>query len=445
MRPRLRRSEALMLLALAVLLPAQLALRAHAATWGPGVVLVKVEGTIDEGIRGYIADALALAEEKGWPLIIYLDTPGGYLDSALAIVDLIDNAKVPVIAYAGGRWAVSAGTLILVSSPLAYAAPRTVIGSMQPVIVTPEGVKPVNFSKIINTLLKILEVHCEAYNRNYTAVKLFVTQNLNLDGIEAYRYHVIDGVARSIEELVMEVNGSRVTLYNGETGVIKLNGVVEEYRMPIRYRIVRALSDPVLSSLLLSMGSLVVIISLASGHLAYLPVGILLLLLGLFGLGYNVNTLAFLLVILGSLLIAIDLTLIPGFGVPGVTGVIMLVLGLALLPLGGSLLVAREELETLLYTALGIGAFFAVFTAVTAYKVARTVRRKPVYTPLPIGKRGRALDEISPDKEGFVLVEGEYWMARSARGVIKPGEEVVVVAKEGPYLIVAKAEEASAG
>ncbi len=445
MMPHARKSETLVLATLTALLLVQLALRAHAASWGPGVVLVKVEGTIDEGIRGYVADALALAEEKGWPLIIYLDTPGGYLDSALAIVDLIDNARVPVIAYAGGRWAVSAGTLILVSSPLAYASPRTVIGSMQPVIVTPEGVKPVNFSKIVNTLLKILEVHCEAYNRNFTAVKLFVTKNLNLDGIEAYRYHVIDGIARSIEELVEEVNGSRVTLYNGESGIIRLNGVIEEYKMPIRYRIVRALSDPVLSSLLLSMGSLVVIISLASGHLAYLPIGVLLLLLGLFGLGYNVNTLAFLLVILGSLLIAIDLTLIPGFGVPGVTGAIMLILGLALLPVGSSLLVAREELEMLLCTALSIGAFFAAFTALTAYKIARTVRRKPLYTPLPIGKRGRALDEITPEKEGFVLVEGEYWMARSARGVIKPGEEVLVVGKEGSHLIVVKAGEASAG
>ena len=122
----------------------------------------------------------------------------------------------------------------------------------------------------------------------------------------------------------------------------------------------------------------------------------------------------------------------------------MLVLGIALLPLGGNLLVAREQLETLLYTALGIGVVFAGFAAITAYKVARVVRAKPVYTPLPIGKRGRALDEIRPDKEGFVFIDGEYWMARSKSGVINPGEEVVVAGKEGPYLIVEKAG-ASAG
>ncbi len=438
-------ASALLFLALISTLYADTVLASR--VWGPSALLVEVHGTIDEGVRAYIEEALKLAEARNWPLIVYLDTPGGYLDTALSIVDLVDNAHVPVIAYAGGRWAVSAGTLILVSSPLAYAAPRTVIGSMQPVIVTPEGVRPVNSSKIVNTLLKILEVHCEAYGRNFTAVKLFVTQNLNLDGLEAYHYHVIDGVARGIDELVALVNGSRVKLYNGEEGVIILDGSIEEYEMPVRYRIVRLLADPVISSLLLSIGSLILVVSLASGHLVYAPLGLLLILLGLFGLGYNVNTLALLLVILGALLIAIDLAVIPGFGVPGITGTIMLILGLMLLPFGGELLVAREQVELLLYTALGIGAVFAGFSAVTAYKVVRIARSKLVYTPIPLGKKGRALDDIAPDKEGFVFVEGEYWMARSKAGVIKKGEEVVVVGKEGPYLIVEKVEsgEASAG
>lgn len=328
---------------------------AYTQRWGPGAVLAKVHGTIDEGVRAYIEEALAIAKNKHWPLILYLDTPGGYLDTALSIVDMIDRSGVPVITYAGGRWAVSAGTLILISSPLAYASPHTVIGSMQPVMVTPEGVKPVNFSKIINTLLKILEVHCEVYGRNYTAVKLFVVSNLNLDGEEAYRYHVIDGVANSIDELLVKINGSIVKLYNGDEALIVVNGPVEYVEMPLRYRVVSFLSDPTISSLLLSLGSLIIIISLASGHLMYAPLGLLLLLLGLFGLGYTVNTLALLLVILGAILLAIDMIVIPGFGITGATGAIMLVLGLALLPLSGNLLVTAEYVRILLYTAISIG------------------------------------------------------------------------------------------
>ncbi len=408
-------------------------------------MLVRVEGAIDNSVAGYVREALDYARALHYPLVIYLDTPGGYLDASLRIVRYIDESGVPVIAYAGGQWAVSAGTLILLSSPLAYAAPYTVIGSMQPVIVTPEGIRPVNYSKIVNTLLKIVEVHCKAFNRNYTAARLFILKNLNLDGEEAARYHVINGVARSLSELLAEVNGSRARLLNGEEVVIRVDGRVVEYRMPLRYRIVRVLSDPTIASLLFSIGSLIVIFSVLLGHWHSLPLGLLLLLLALLGLGYNINALAALLVILGAILLALELTVIPGFGIVGVTGIVMLVLGAALLPLSPNLLVAREYVKTLAYTLGGIGAFFAMLTVVIAYKVVKTIRKPVATTPTPIGKTGYAIDEITPDKTGFVKIEGEYWEARSARGVIKPGQRVRVVGKEGPVLVVEPVEEGSGG
>ena len=422
-----------------------LALHAAAQPWGPGVIVVRVTGTIDRGTYYYIRDAVALARERHWPLVVYLDTPGGYLDAALDIVDLFDHSGVPIVAYAGGRWAVSAGTLLLISAPLAYAAPYTVIGSMQPVVITPEGVRPVNESKIINTLLKIVEVHCEVYGRNYTAARLFVTRNLNLDGLEAYRMHVVDGVARDIQQLVLELNGTRVKLFDGREALIVLDGSVYEYREPLRYRLVSALSDPALASLLLSLGALILVAALVSGHPGYASFGVLLLLLGLLGLGFGVNTVALLLVLLGSLLLALDLLHGHGMGVAGAAGAAMLVMGFALLPLTPRLLASRQLVEQLLYTSLAVGGFLAAVSAAVGVGVARVARRRPVVEPTPVGKVGRALDEIRPDKPGFVFIEGEYWMARSEKGVIRPGERVRVVAKDEHILIVERVGEGSAG
>ncbi len=436
------------LLVVAVTLAASVALASVARAtrpWGPGVVLVRVEGTIDRGTYYYIRDAVEVARERHWPLVVYLDTPGGYLDAALDIVDLFDRSGVPVVAYAGGRWAVSAGTLLLLSAPLAYAAPHAVIGSMQPVVITPSGVRPVNESKIINTLLKIIEVHCEAYGRNYTAARLFVTRNLNLDGVEAYHEHVVDGVASSIAQLVAEVNGTRVRLFNGGEALLVLNGSIYEYRMPIRYRIVSALSDPALASLLLSLGALIIVATLASGHPGYAALGLLLLLLGLMGLGFSVNTVALLLVLLGAVLLALDLIHGHGMGAAGAAGAAMLVLGLSLLPFTPRLLASRELVEQLLYTSLAIGAFLATVSAAVGVSIARVMRRRPAVSPSPVGKLGRAVDEIRPDKPGFVVIEGEYWLARSEKGVVKPGERVRVVGKDEHVLIVVGVGEGSAG
>ncbi len=419
---------------------------AQASAWGPRVILVRITGTIDNSVAGYIREALDYARSMRYPLLIYLDTPGGYLDASLRIVRYIDESGVPVIAYAGGQWAVSAGTLILLSSPVAYAAPYTVIGSMQPVMITPEGVKPVNYSKIINTLVKIVEVHCKAFGRNATAAKLFVIKNLNLDGEEAARYHVIDGVARSIEDLLNKVNGKRVKLFNGEYVVLRLNGEVIEYKMPLRYRIVRVLSDPTIAGILFSLGSLIILFSLISGHWHSLPIGLLLLLLALAGLGYNVNAIAVVLIAIGAVLLALELTVIPGFGIVGITGVAMLILGAALLPFSSNLLVSREYVKTLIYTVMGVGFVFAALVIIVAYKVVGAIRKPVATTPVPIGKIGYAVDEITPDKIGFVKIEGEYWEARSVHSVIKPGQRVRVVKKEGPVLIVEPiAEEGSDG
>lgn len=57
-----------------------------------------------------------------------------------------------------------------------------------------------------------------------------------------------------------------------------------------------------------------------------------------------------------------------------------------------------------------------------------------------VGEIGRTIDEIGPEKVGFIRFHGEYWKARSDT-VIKPNHKVKILAKEGPTLIVEPVKE----
>ncbi len=87
-----------------------------------------------------------------------------------------------------------------------------------------------------------------------------------------------------------------------------------------------------------------------------------------------------------------------------------------------------------LSSAIIVGTVAGLVLAFFAYVILRPQLRKPLLGPeASIGKKGRALTELSP--EGTVLIDGEYWSAVSLEPVSE-GEEVGVVAVKGLKLTV---------
>ncbi len=404
---------------------------------------IEIYGIIDQGTEEYVDYAISVAEEEGAGLIILLNTPGGYLEAATNIVAAIDRARVPVIAFVVEKWAESAGTMIVVTSHVAAMQPGTIIGSMQPVLYDPQsGVyKPVNESKIINPIIKILCEHGATKGRNATALVGFVLKNYNFGAEEALRYGVIDVVANNTDDLIRKISGGVVVLPSG--GAYRLSeGSAEKLSPPLRAAALHALSDPILSGLLMSIGTLIIIFSIVSGHLAFATIGLLLLLLGLAGTGYNPNLVSVILIIIGSILLAIEIHT-PGFGVFGVTGILMIMFGVILLPTGGGFAVSESYANTMIKFLYAIAAALGGLAVFIVYKLVEVKRRKPVIWSI-VGSVGRALDDIPPGGEGFVFVEGEYWKATSDE-YIRRGDRVVVIGKDGPVLIVKKAGPSSPG
>jgi len=178
------------------------------------VLAVEMQGTITPASDDILEAALLEGEAGGFQAVmLLLDTPGGGLTETQEILKMMEQSRLPVIGYVypEGATAWSAGTLILMASDVAAMAPHTIIGSAQPVQLSPTGeTEPINESKTINAIVALIEEKAQAHGRNETAAGQFVTANLNLNAEQAEKWGVIEYVAPSIEELLRQIDGLQV-------------------------------------------------------------------------------------------------------------------------------------------------------------------------------------------------------------------------------------------
>ncbi len=366
-------------------------------------------------------------------IVLGIDTFGGSVDSTFRIISSIQSSAVPVIGfvYPAGKQALSAGTYILMATDLAVMAPFTKIGSAQPVV----GGIPVNDTKTINALLKEMEGLAEIHDRNRTQLARFITHNDNLLAEEALRNGAIELVASSMDELLELADGITVMTIDGEV-VLDLDGArfVTFQEVP-RVTIVRALSDPVISSLLVSIGILILILGITSPGFGAEIGGVVLLILGLIGQGFDVNYGALGLMGIGAALLIFELYT-PSFGILGVGGIALLGGGAIFFVTRppGPILISPDAFNVFIQTIIGVLAIAAVLFGVLIYKFVEIRKKKTPIQKFPTGE-GRAVDNISVDGEGYVVVQGEYWKATS-REKISAGDRVVVMGNLEKKLIV---------
>jgi membrane-bound serine protease (ClpP class) len=102
-------------------------------------------------------------------------------------------------------------------------------------------------------------------------------------------------------------------------------------------------------------------------------------------------------------------------------GIILLIVALFM----ASILVQTSSIRDIMtISTFLLIPFIGLFGFVT-YKAYKTTKINRMFTKYPAGI-GRAIDDISPDKEGYVVISGEYWKAKSSI-FIKAGSEIIVV------------------
>jgi membrane-bound serine protease (ClpP class) len=324
--------------ALIVLAVVSLASHATAAQSDPGatssgaVYVVPITGTIDLGLAPYLNRVLEQAEAEGAAaVLLQIDTPGGRLDAVLQMRDALLGSGVPTIAFID-RTAFSAGALIAIASEQIYMTPGAVMGAATPV----EGATGETATeKIVSAVRTTFKATAEARGRDPLVAEAMVDPDVVIDGLvtrgelltltttEATDWGYNDGVAANRAEVLAAAGLA--------------NAPVIETEPSLAERVVRFITDPVVSSLLITAGVLILIADLfVEGFGIGGMVG--LGLLALFFWGHFLAGLTgwedLALVVLGLVLIAVEIIVVPGFGIPGILGLAALLGGLFLAMLG---------------------------------------------------------------------------------------------------------------
>ena len=406
------------------------------------VIVIKLDGVINFAASELVKEGMEEAYKiDAKAVVLLLNTPGGLLDATFDIIDLIEGSSIPVISFVHpkGATAWSAGTFIVLSSHVAAMAPFSILGSCAP-RAYPTG-ELVQDTKLINSLTKFIELRAEMHGRNETIVAKFVTENLNIGAEDAKNYGVIEIVADTLKKLLEVVDGMSVEVAEKRQLTIHTkNAAIHYFGASIRVRVLRIISDPMIAYLLFTLGVYGVIFGFFTAGYEGEIIGFILLILGLIGLGFYVDLLPIVLIALGGVLVFVEMRE-PGLEFSGPAGIVCLSVGTLLLLRFDPerWLISPQWYQFFMLVVIALVAILTVFSALVFYKIFKIKKKRPATLQF-IGGVGQTIDEIGPEKVGFIRFHGEYWKARSDT-IIKPNQKVKVLAKEGLTLIVEYMEE----
>jgi membrane-bound serine protease (ClpP class) len=297
---------------------------AQAEGRGP-VYLVDISGEIDLGLAPYLDRVLSdAAADEASAVVVRIDTPGGRLDAALQMRDSLLASSVRTVAFVDST-AFSAGALLALACEEIYMTPAAVMGAATPVL---GGTGEVADGKTISAVRSTFEATAELRGRDPDVAGAMVDPEVEVEGlIEAGRLLTLT-VSQAVGVGYADgVVPTRAALLDD----LGLAGAEQVETSPgLAEGLVRLLTNPVVASLLLTVGVLALIADLASGGVG---IGVVVgsSLLGVFFWGHMLAGLAgwedVALVALGLVLIAVEILVVPGFGVPGILGLASLLAG----------------------------------------------------------------------------------------------------------------------
>jgi membrane-bound serine protease (ClpP class) len=398
------------------------------------VLKITVKDTIQPISEEYIARAIAEAERNhDQALLIELNTPGGLLDSTREIIEKILAARVPVIIYVtpSGSRAASAGFFILESADVAAMAPGTNTGAAHPVTLGGSKIDDVMKMKMENDAAALMRSVVSKRGRNVEIAETTVRQSKSFTDAEALSQKLIDYVAPNEQELFKQLDGKSVKRFDGQTVTLSLSGQpVRIYEMTLKQHILSFIIDPNIAYLLMAIGVFALYAEFNHpGAVVPGVVGVIFILLAIFALNLLPTRFAAVAMIIAAFVLFALEAKFATHGVLAIGGVVTLVLG-GLLLVDGPI----PEMRVNLLTALGVALPLGVIT-VFLMTIALKARANKVVTGMQgmIGQIGVAQTPLSP--RGKVFVHGEIWDASSS-STIPAGQNVVVRRVDGLMLEV---------
>jgi membrane-bound serine protease (ClpP class) len=396
------------------------------------VVLVPLEGAIGPASADFLRRSLErAARDKAPLLIIRMDTPGGLDTSMRQIIKDILASPVPVATYVApsGSRAASAGTFILYASHYAAMAPGTNLGAASPVAIgggsqeKKDSGPDTMTKKVTNDAVAYIRGLAEMRGRNADWAEKAVREAVSLSAEQAAKLKVIDVVAKDVPDLLEQLQKrKRLKL---ETTTVK------EAVVDWRTKVLGVITNPSLAYMLILIGVYALIFEFMNPGMV-LPgvVGVICVLLALYAFHLlPVNYAGLALIVLGIAFMVAE-AFLPSFGALGAGGLIAFVIG-------SIMLMDDTDLPGFEIPYALIGGVAAASAAFLFFVVGMAVRnrRRPVVSGREslIGASGVALEDF--EAEGWARVQGETWRVRSGTPV-RQGQALRVTAMQGLTLTV---------
>jgi membrane-bound serine protease (ClpP class) len=487
------------------LMPAQTTVPPTAAS----VWIIPIKGDIEPSLSSFIRRASQNALAKGASTIIYeIDTFGGRVDTALQISSFIGSLKnIRTVAWVrsgpesmGVSW--SAGALIALSCQDIVMSSGTSIGAAAPVTIGPDGQMAPTGEKTVSAVrsqmaalaeknkhpvllalamvdqdLEVWYVQVNGENRLVNSVELegleknsanrVVRQNLvsakgkllSLTANEALSYGLARAVADDSTELLQKLN---------------VTGEITELNPSVADQIVTILTSGTVQTILILLGLVMLFLEINTPGFGIPGVVAIISFVTVFGLNAllgTVGSLEMILFLVGVGLLAVELFIIPGFGITGITGLVLS---------GLSLVFSRQEFtiptlpwqwelfgKNIIIVSIGIilaiaaiavialmGPRLRLFDRLTlktkiegtaggpdpehagtsVLEAARVMSEAEENYGDLLGKRGKAISTLRPS--GKAEIDGKVYAVEADGAFIEPNKTVEVIRVRGNRIIV---------
>lgn len=417
------------------------------------VLVMEIKDVIDPRMNRYVDLALEEANRLDVKLVIIeMDTPGGALNDADDISTAILEFKKPIYVFIN-KDAASAGALISIACDSIYMASGARFGAAT--VVTGDGtVAPDKYQSYMRSIMRST---AEANGRDPKIAEAMVDEDLEVTGIsekgevltfstsEALANGYCEAQVNSIEEILARLN---MTDYE-----------IIRYQQSGTEKIIAFFLNPFISGILILiiMGGIYFELQTPGVGFPILAAAIAAI---LYLVPYYLNGLAanweIILFIIGTGLIALEVFVIPGFGLAGVTGLILTIGGLSLVMINNDLFdfsfVPFQEVTTAILTTLmgligGVIVMIIGGVRLTDSKIFRKIALLDVqkkeqgftsnfHTRSYLSQEGTAYTVLRPS--GKILIDGEVLDAYTRGEFIPEGTGVKVIGEEGTSLKVKK-------
>jgi len=297
------------------------------------VYRIAITGTVENGLAPYVARSLREAEAAGAAAAyLDIDTPGGRVDAAERISDAIRRSTIPVYAFVNPR-AFSAGALIAISAREVYMRPGAVMGAATPV----DGEGRRASEKMVSAMRAEFRAVAEERGLDPKVAEAMVDESVEIPGVDAANtlLTLTSSEARKVGYAKGEVAD--------EAALLRAINLPDATVVPSEpnwaEQIVRFLTNPIVSPLLLSLGLLGLVLEIKSGAFG-LGGLVSVASLGLFfGSSFLLGLAGWeevLLLGLGLIALLVEVFVLPGFGVAGLLGIAGIAAAMVLALMGSS-------------------------------------------------------------------------------------------------------------